>query len=81
MAAPNSHRMLDSFIEAGGVGVIVQLLGQTNSAVAIAQTADFVTYAVFYDPQRKKPNRGRELADAFQQSGTCLRGAEQETLV
>jgi hypothetical protein len=71
MAAPNSHKMLDSFFEAGGVRAIVQLLRESNSAVTIAQTADFVTGTISYDPQRKRPTRGRELADALHQSGIC----------
>jgi hypothetical protein len=69
-AALNSTRLLDTFLEAGGIPAVVQLLRESNCTVSLVQTVDFIMNLMSHDPEQEiSREQAGELGEALHESG------------
>jgi hypothetical protein len=65
----DSNAMLDSFLGANGIPVVVKLLRGTGCHVTLAHTVDLLVRTVSTTGRPNTPNRCQELADRLHHGG------------
>ncbi len=79
---PDSNAMLDSFLGAGGIPIVLKLLRETTCPVTLAHTVDLLVRMVSTHGRRNTPDRCQELADQLHHAGGSdhMAASRSETL-
>jgi hypothetical protein len=73
-ACPDRGPLLDSFLEARGVPVLLLALGQSNCAITLGYSVEFITKLLADADMPGRPEGCQELADEFHLSGGSYHG-------
>jgi hypothetical protein len=68
-SVPDSNAMLDSFLEAGGIPVVLKLLRETTCPTTLAHAVDLLVRMVSTHGRPNTPDRCQELADQLHDAG------------
>jgi hypothetical protein len=68
-ACPDSRPLLDSFLEARGVPVVLRVLRQSNCTIALGYSVEIIIKLLSRADTPGRPNRCQDVAEELHQSG------------